>query len=95
MPLRVAVSADGSVVASGNADGTVFLWDTASGKRIAMQRVSTWPILELSSAPTGSRAARRGLAAAQFGRNPAGNRRSARLRDRTGHRQLFVPATSR
>jgi WD40 repeat protein len=55
VPLRVAVSADGSVVASGNADGTVFLWDTASGKRIAMQRVSTWPILELSpAAPNGS-----------------------------------------
>ena len=54
VPLRVAVSADGGVVASGNADGTVFLWDTASGKRIAMRRVSTWPILELSPAPSGS-----------------------------------------
>ena len=54
VPLRVAVSADGSVVASGNADGTVFLWDTASGKLIAVQRVSTWPILELSPAPSGS-----------------------------------------
>jgi WD40 repeat protein len=54
MPLRIAVSADGSVVASGNADGTVFLWDTASGKLIAVQRVSTWPILELSPAPSGS-----------------------------------------
>jgi len=53
-PLRVAVSADGSVVASGNADGTVFLWDTASGKRVATQQVSTWPILELSPAPSGS-----------------------------------------
>jgi WD40 repeat protein len=54
VPLRIAVSADGSVVASGNADGTVFLWNTASGKRIAMQRVSTWPILELSQAQSGS-----------------------------------------
>lgn len=53
VPLRVAVSADGSVVASGNADGTVFLWDTASGKLIAMPRVSTWPILELSPAQSG------------------------------------------
>jgi len=54
VPLRIAVSADGSVVASGNADGTVFLWDTASGKLIAVKRVSTWPILELSPAPSGS-----------------------------------------
>jgi WD40 repeat protein len=53
-PLRVAVSADGSVVASGNADGTVFFWNTASGKLIAMQRVSTYPIIELSPAPNGS-----------------------------------------
>jgi WD40 repeat protein len=54
VPLRVAVSADGSVVASGNADGTVFLWNTTSGKLIAMQRVSTWPILELNPAQSGS-----------------------------------------
>jgi WD40 repeat protein len=54
VPLRIAVSADGSVVASGNADGTVFLWNTASGKLIALQRVSTWPILELSPAQSGS-----------------------------------------
>jgi WD40 repeat protein len=54
VPLRVAVSADGSVVASGNADGTVFLWNSATGKRIAMQRVSIWPILELSPAQSGS-----------------------------------------
>lgn len=54
VPLRVAVSADGSVVASGNADGTVFFWDTASGKLIAMRRVSNYPIIELSPAPSGS-----------------------------------------
>ena len=53
VPLRVAVTADGSVVASGNADGTVFLWNTASGKLIAMPRVSTSPILELSPAQSG------------------------------------------
>jgi hypothetical protein len=55
IPLRVAVSADGSLVASGNADGTVFLWDTASGKLIAMRRISTYPIAELSPIPSGSR----------------------------------------
>jgi WD40 repeat protein len=55
IPLRVAVSADGSVVASGNADGTVFFWDIASGERIATQRISTYPVVELSPAPGGSR----------------------------------------
>jgi len=54
IPLRVALSADGSVVASGDADGTVFFWDTASGKLITMQRISTWPVLELSQAANGS-----------------------------------------
>jgi WD40 repeat protein len=49
-PLRVAISAAGDVVASGNADGTVFLWNVSTGKRIAIQRVSTWPIIELSAA---------------------------------------------
>jgi WD40 repeat protein len=72
VPLRVAVSADGSVVASGNADGTVFLWDTASGKRIAMQRVSIWPILELSPAPSGSTLLAADWPQAGSGGNPSG-----------------------
>jgi len=53
-PLRVAVSADGGVVASGNADGTVFFWDVSSGKLIAMNRISDYPIIELSPASNGS-----------------------------------------
>jgi hypothetical protein len=72
VPLRIAVSADGSVVASGNADGTVFLWDTASGKRIAMQRVSIWPILELSPAPSGSTLLAADWPQAGSGGNPPG-----------------------
>ena len=92
VPLRVAVTADGSVVASGNADGTVFLWNTASGKLIAMPRVSTSPILELSPAQSGPYLLAVDWPQAQFGKSPAGNRRSAGLRDRTGHRQLCVPA---
>jgi WD40 repeat protein len=70
-PLRVAVSADGSVVTSGNADGTVFFWDTASGKLIAMQRVSTWPIIELSPAPNGSALLAVDWPQAETGVNPA------------------------
>lgn len=72
VPLRVAVSADGSVVASGNADGTVFLWDIASGKLIAMQRVSTWPILELSAAQSGSALLAVDWPQAGSGENPPG-----------------------
>jgi WD40 repeat protein len=71
-PLRVAVSADGSVVASGNADGTVFFWESASGKRIAMRRVSTWPILELSPAPSGSALLAVDCPQAGTGANPPG-----------------------
>jgi WD40 repeat protein len=58
-PLRVAVSPDGGVVASGNADGTVFLWNVATGRQIAVRLVSQptgnvnaepagWPVTELS-----------------------------------------------
>jgi WD40 repeat protein len=63
-PLRVAVSPDGGVVVSGNADGSVFLWNVTTGRQIGMQTVSNpvnasvgpsgWPVTELSM-PAGGR----------------------------------------
>lgn len=72
-PLRVAVSATGDVVASGNADGTVFLWNVSSGKRIAIQRVSLWPIIELSPAAGAPRLLAVDWPQAGSGINPAGS----------------------
>jgi WD40 repeat protein len=55
-PLRVAISNNGAVVASGNADGTVSLWDVATGRRVWIQHVSTtWPIVQLHPVGGGSR----------------------------------------
>ena len=72
-PLRVAISAAGDVVASGNADGTVFLWNVSMGKRIAIQRVSTWPIIELSEAAGAPRLLAVDWPQAGSGVNPAGS----------------------
>jgi WD40 repeat protein len=72
VPLRIAVSTDGSVVASGNADGTVFLWNTVSGRLIASQRVSIWPIFELSAASNGSALLAVDCPQAGSGANPSG-----------------------
>jgi len=72
IPLRVALSANGDVVASGNADGTVFLWNVATGRRIAVQHVSTWPIVELDAAAGGSRLLAVDLPQAGTGVNPSG-----------------------
>jgi WD40 repeat protein len=72
-PLRVAISAAGDVVASGNADGTVFLWNVSAGKRIAIQRVSLWPIIELSQAAGAPRLLAVDWPQAGSGVNPAGS----------------------
>ena len=53
VPLRVALRPDGSAVASGNGDGTVFFWSTTTGRRLAIRTVSAWPVLELTSVPSG------------------------------------------
>jgi WD40 repeat protein len=54
VPLRVAITANGDVVASGNSDGTVSLWNVAARKRITV-KLSDFPIIELRSAAGGSR----------------------------------------
>jgi WD40 repeat protein len=54
VPLRVALNADGTVVAAGNADGTVFLWNVSSKKIIRVSSDSGWPILQLTSSGNGS-----------------------------------------
>jgi WD40 repeat protein len=54
VPLRVALSPSGDVVASGDADGTVFLWQVSTRKRLAVRTVSVYPIVELSPAADGS-----------------------------------------
>jgi WD40 repeat protein len=82
-PLRVALSVNGAVVASGNADGTVSLWDVATGRRITVQRVSTWPIVELGTAAGGSRLLAVDWPQAGTGTNPAGT--GAVLDAATGH----------
>jgi WD40 repeat protein len=71
-PLRVAISPDGRVVVSGNADGTVDFWDVATGKRIADQAVSTWPVIELNPAGDGSDLLAVDWPQAGSGINPAG-----------------------
>jgi WD40 repeat protein len=50
-PLRIAISADGNVVASGNSDSTVSLWNTETGRSIRIITLSyPYAITELSSA---------------------------------------------
>jgi WD40 repeat protein len=48
-PVRVVFSPDGRVVAAGDGYGTVFLWSTVTGKQLARQEVSGWPLLGLST----------------------------------------------
>ena len=54
IPLRIALTTNG-VVASGDDDGTVAMWNVATGKKIAIVRSLRWPIIELSAAADGSR----------------------------------------
>ena len=68
----MAFSPDGTVVASGNADGTVDFWDITTGHRIAVRTVANWPILELSPAEHGSDLLAVDWPAAGSGPNPAG-----------------------
>jgi WD40 repeat protein len=54
IPLRVALTTNG-VVASGDDDGTVAMWNVATGKKIATVRPLRSPIIELNAATDGSR----------------------------------------
>ena len=94
-PLRVAISAAGDVVASGNADGTVFLWNVSTGKRIAIQRVSTWPIIELSEAIGAPRLLAVDWPQAGSGVNPAGSRQRAELGDGSGGGRVPLTGAAR
>lgn len=89
-PLRVAIGAAGDVVASGNADGTVFLWNVSTGKRIAIRRVSLWPIIELSQAMAAPRLLAVDYPEAGSGVNPAGS--ASVLNSATG--QVVAPYRS-
>ena len=52
VPLRVAVTGDGAVVAAGNDDGSVCLWDIATGRRIAHDPSDGY-VIELTTTPSG------------------------------------------
>jgi WD40 repeat protein len=54
-PLRVALNARGTVVASGDADGDVFVWDIRVHPRVAGYVAETDPVVELEPASGGSR----------------------------------------
>jgi len=54
IPLRVAITGNGDVVASGDSDGAVCLWNIATGKLIAVDTLSEYAIVELNSAASGS-----------------------------------------
>jgi WD40 repeat protein len=54
IPLRVALT-DNGVVASGDDDGTVAMWNVATGKKIVTVLPSRSPIIELNAATDGSR----------------------------------------
>jgi WD40 repeat protein len=54
IPLRVAITGSGDVVASGDSDGTVCLWNVATGKLIAADTLSGYAVVELNSAASGS-----------------------------------------
>ena len=52
-PVRVALSPDGREVAAGDGYGTVFLWSTVTGRQLARQEVSSWPLLGLATTAGG------------------------------------------
>jgi WD40 repeat protein len=52
-PVRVAFSPDGRVIAAGDGYGTVFLWSTVTGRRLARLEVSSWPLLGLTTTSGG------------------------------------------
>jgi WD40 repeat protein len=52
-PVRVALSLDGREVAAGDGYGTVFLWSTVTGRQLARQEVSSWPLLGLAATAGG------------------------------------------
>ena len=52
VPLRVAITSGGAVVAAGNDDGSVCLWDIATGKLIAHDPSNGY-VIELTTTPSG------------------------------------------
>jgi len=53
VPLRVAITGNGAVVAAGNDDGSVALWDIATGKLIAHDPSDGY-VIELTATPSGN-----------------------------------------